>query len=63
MDFNTTLSVLSSKLVLPADLARLEELRQRLRALIREMRYAGEVRENILSEIENIYKEEDNDQG
>ena len=44
-----------------ADLQRLEELRQRLRALVREMRYAGEVRENILGEIENIYKEEDND--
>ena len=43
------------------DLSRLEELRQRLRALVREMRFAGEDRENILSEIESIYKEEEND--
>ena len=43
------------------DQSRLEELRQRLRALVREMRYAGEIRENILGEIEKIYKEEDND--
>ena len=42
-----------------ADRAKLEELRQKLRALIREMRYMGETRESILSEIEAIIKEED----
>ena len=42
-----------------ADRAKLVELRQKLRALIREMKYMGETRESILSEIEAIIKEEE----
>ena len=41
------------------DRAKLEELRQKLRALIREMKYMGETRESILSELETIIKEEE----
>ncbi len=38
---------------------RLAELREKLRAMVREMRYLGEKKETILTEIENVYKEED----
>ena len=41
-----------------ADLPRLEELRRKLRELVRELRYTGETKENILGEIEAIYSEE-----
>lgn len=41
-----------------ADLPRLEELRRKLRELVRELRYMGEAKENILGELEAIYSEE-----
>ncbi len=41
-----------------ADLPKLEELRQKLRSVIRELRYMGEARENILNELEAVYSEE-----
>ncbi len=41
-----------------ANLPRLEELRRKLRELLRELRYTGETKENILGELEAIYSEE-----
>ena len=41
-----------------ADPAKIEELRRKLRSLVREMRFAGAEREVVLSEIESVYKEE-----
>lgn len=40
------------------DSPRLEELRQKLRSVIRELRYMGETKENILNELEAVYSEE-----
>ena len=42
-----------------ADPAKIEELRQKLRSLVREMRFAGAEREFVLSEIEEMYKEDE----
>ncbi len=37
---------------------RLDELRQELAGLVKEMRYLGENRESVIAQIENIFKEE-----